>query len=51
MNHVVAQLEINCITHRNPSKVVARRARTPVFSQVSEHVDVVAQKVKERVAE
>lgn len=51
MNHVVAQVEIDCITHRDPGKVVARRARTPVFSQISEHVDVIAQKVKERVAE
>jgi hypothetical protein len=51
INHVIVQVEINRITHRNPGKVVARWARTPVFPQISEHIGVITQKVKNRVAE
>lgn len=51
INLVVVKVKINDITHWDPCHIVARGAGTPIFSQVSKHVDMIAQKVEDRLVE
>ncbi len=39
------------VTHWHPSHIVAGRARTPVFTEVSKHIDMITQKVEDRLVE
>jgi len=48
---VVVEIKDNKVTHRHPGKIVARGTRTPVFTQISEHIDVIAQKIEYRLTE
>ncbi len=51
INFVIVEVEDNKVTHWHPGKIVARRPRTPVFTQVSKHIDVIAQKIEYRLTE
>jgi hypothetical protein len=48
---VFVEVEDNNVTHRHPSEIVARETRTPVFTEVSKHIDVIAQKIEYRLTE
>jgi len=43
---VFVEVKDNKVTHRHPGEKVARGTGTPVFTQVSEHIDVIAQKIE-----
>jgi hypothetical protein len=51
INFVIVEVEDNKVTHWHPSKIVARGTRTPVFTQVGKHIDVIAQKIEYRLTE
>jgi hypothetical protein len=51
MDFVIVKVKINDVTHRHPSHIVARGTRTPVFTQVSKHIDMIAQKDENRLGE
>jgi hypothetical protein len=51
INFVIVEVEDNEVTHWHPGKIVARRTGTPVFTQVRKHIDVIAQKEKDRFSE
>lgn len=48
---VVVEVKINDITHWDPSRIVARGARTPIFTQVSKHIYMITQKEEDRSIE
>ena len=39
------------VTHRHPCEIAARGTGAPVFTQVSKHIDVIAQKIEYRLSE
>lgn len=51
INFVIVKVKVDKITHWYPGKIVARRTGTPVLAQVSKHIDVIAQKVEDRLSE
>jgi hypothetical protein len=48
---IIVKVKINDVTHWHPSHIVAGRARTPVFTEVSKHIDMITQKVEDRLVE
>ena len=48
---VFVEVKDNKVTHRHPGEIAARGTGTPVFTQVSKHIDVIAQKIEYRLAE
>jgi hypothetical protein len=48
---VVVKVKINDIMHWDPSRIVARRAGTPIFTQVSKHIYMITQKEEDRSVE
>lgn len=51
INLVVVKVEINDITHWDPSDIVARGTGAPIFTQVSKHIYMITQEVKDRLVE
>jgi hypothetical protein len=51
INFVIVEVKVDKVTHWHPGKIVAWRTGTPVFTQVGKHIDVIAQKVKDRLIE
>ena len=43
---VFVKVKDNKVTHRHPGEIVARGTRSPVFTQISKHIDVIAQKIE-----
>ena len=43
---VFVEVKDNKVAHRHPSEIVARGTGAPVFTQVSEHIDVITEKIE-----
>jgi hypothetical protein len=51
INFVIVEVKVYEVTHWHPGKIVARRTGTPVFTQVSKHIDVITKKIEDRLTE
>lgn len=48
---VIVEVKDNKITHWHPGEIVARGTGTPVFTEISEHINMIAQKMECRLTE